>query len=425
MLAQATAGDGDVSGLIASTASPQGAAAILEVPESADLIRGIGNGAEVFLVNAEGDVTAGRFDGDGSGLTNLPDLWVDETGDTLTGTLTLDPTSGFALITGAGDHVDLGGELYRNGAPFLHAGGIDNTALGSGALSSNTGSDNTALGDDALRNNTSGYGNTATGSGALRNNTNGHGNTAHGDYALFFNTSGLYGTAVGHWALRGNTTAIGNTAVGESAMVANTTGETNTAVGWGALRNNTTGFGNVALGAGAGANTVGSNNIVIGNAGVAESNRIRIGTPGSHTATFIAGIRSITTGQANAVPVLIDSNGQLGTINSSRRFKEDIRELGETSQRLFELRPVAFRYRRAVQAGERPVEYGLIAEEVAEVFPELVVRDELGRPETVRYHALVPLLLNELQRQQREIEAQESRHEEQRRVLERHIDGAH
>jgi hypothetical protein len=174
----------------------------------------------------------------------------------------------------------------------------------------------------------------------------------------------------------------------------------NTACGFKALNTNTTGQRNIALGQQAGLNlTTGNDNITIGNVGVAaEAATIRMGTAGTHTRAFIAGIRGVTTGVANAIPVLIDSNGQLGTISSSRRFKEEIRAMGDATERLLALRPVTFRYKPEVQAGERPLEYGLIAEEVAEVFPELVVFDEEGKPFTVKYHLLSSMLLNELQR---------------------------
>jgi hypothetical protein len=130
----------------------------------------------------------------------------------------------------------------------------------------------------------------------------------------------------------------------------------------------------------------------------AESATIRMGTSGTHARAFLAGIRGVTTGVADAIPVLIDSAGQLGTVSSSRRFKEEIRDMGEATERLLQLRPVLFRYKPEVQSGARPLEYGLIAEEVAEIFPELVVHDEEGKPFTVKYHLLSSMLLNELQR---------------------------
>jgi hypothetical protein len=136
---------------------------------------------------------------------------------------------------------------------------------------------------------------------------------------------------------------------------------------------------------------------------------MRIGST-LHTRSFIAGIRGITTGNANAIPVLIDSAGQLGTVSSSRRFKEEIRDMGALTERLLELRPVVFRYKPEVQSGERPLEYGLIAEEVAEIFPDLVVYDEEGQPFTVKYHLMSSMLLNELKKQHERLERQEGAH---------------
>ncbi len=173
----------------------------------------------------------------------------------------------------------------------------------------------------------------------------------------------------------------------------------NTALGSQALTN-TTGGGNIGIGNFGGYNlTTGGDNIDIGHQGVAgESGTIRIGTPPNHTKAFVAGIRGVTTGVANAINVVIDSNGQLGTISSSRRYKEDIADMGEASERLRALRPVTFRYKTPYADGGKPIQYGLIAEEVAEVFPELAVRNAEGQPETVKYQDLTPLLLNEVQK---------------------------
>ena len=179
------------------------------------------------------------------------------------------------------------------------------------------------------------------------------------------------------------TNAINNTALGSNALAVNTTGANNTAVGKDA--------GNLL--------TTGSNNIDIGHVGAAaEAATIRIGTAATQTKAFVAGIRGITTGSNNAVAVLIDSNGQLGTVSSSRRYKEDIADMGGASARLQALRPVTFRYKQPYANGEKPVQYGLIAEEVAEAFPELAVFNAEGQPETVKYQDLTPLLLNEVQK---------------------------
>jgi hypothetical protein len=134
-----------------------------------------------------------------------------------------------------------------------------------------------------------------------------------------------------------------------------------------------------------------------------------LGRVGTQTTTFIAGVRGAVTGVANAIPVVIDSNGQLGTVSSSIRFKEDIHDMADASRRLLELRPVTFRYTHEYIDGAKPLQYGLIAEEVAEVFPELAVRDANGRVETVHYETLNLLLVNEVQKQQQRIEALEQK----------------
>jgi hypothetical protein len=189
------------------------------------------------------------------------------------------------------------------------------------------------------------------------------------------------------------------------AMLSDTSGQNNVAVGNNALSTNTTGNDNIAVGNFAGTLITGSSNIDIGHQGVAaESNAIRIGTPGTHMNTFIAGINGTTA--TGGSQVLIDSTGHLGTFSSSRRYKEDIRDIGEVSDRLMDLEPVQFRYRQPASDGSKPLQYGLIAEDVANVFPELVVRDGNGRIESVQYHQLPALLLNELQKEHRTIAEQ-------------------
>ncbi len=286
--------------------------------------------------------------------------------------------------------------------------GSSNTATGYRALHHNTtGSGNTASGYEALFKNTFGVRNTATGLGALSANTTGSLNTASGSDALGANTTGPNNTATGHQALHSNTTGGTNTAIGGSALQDNTTGNQNTAIGSSALLV-TTGNRNTALGSNAGLFlTTGSDNIMIGSNGQpADSDTIRIGHQGTQTKTFIAGIRGVTTVNANAIPVLIDGTGQLGTISSSRRFKKDIAEMADATERLLELRPVVFRYKQEQtdSSGAVPMEYGLIAEEVADVFPDLVVYDEEGLPLTVKYHLLSSMLLNEFKKQAHELE---------------------
>jgi hypothetical protein len=248
------------------------------------------------------------------------------------------------------------------------------------------------------------FGNTAVGTGALVASTSGTANTAVGLFALTHNTAGYGNTALGDGALGANTTGLQNTAVGVTALGASSTSDGNTAIGIYALRFSTGNF-NIAFGASAGAGvTTGSSNIHIGNGGLStDDHTIRVGVQGTHTATFIAGISGATTSGGSAV--FVNSAGQLGTLTSSARFKEAVAPLGETSRGLLRLRPVQFRYKPEYDDGSRLIQYGLIAEEVAQVFPELVLYGPSGEVETVRYHLLAPLILNELQRQERELAA--------------------
>ena len=295
-----------------------------------------------------------------------------------------------------------------------------NTALGDSALGSTTltGTNNTALGASALLNNTTGNGNTALGDSALTSNTMGNTNTAQGAGALFSNTTGSDNTALGFTALSSNTTGGNNTALGVSALFDNTTGNGNVAIGIGAGDNVTTGDSNIAIGFQAGENvTAGSSNIHIGNVGDA------LDTPNSSASAPWASKRAPSSPGSSArsrgrwIPVLVNNFGQLGTASSSRRVKDEIRGMDEASAGLGKLRPVVFRYKAELANGPRPLEYGLIAEEVAEIYPELVVLDKDGQPSGVRYHALPAMLLNELQRQQRVIETQAAQAREQARLI--------
>jgi hypothetical protein len=236
--------------------------------------------------------------------------------------------------------------------------------------------------------------NTFLGDGALTGNTTGGGNTAIGLAALQFNTTGFYNTATGDEALFLNGIGTGNTANGTGALQLNQSGDNNTAIGFQALYGNTSGSSNIALGVDAGEKIVtGSNNIDIGNVGdLGESGAIRIGTMRAQTKTFIAGIngRTVPTG----VPVIIDTTGHLGTTTSSARFKEAIEPMNKASEAILALHPVTFRYKKELD----PVgvaQFGLVAEEVEKVNPDLVARDEQGKPYTVRYEAVSAMLLNE------------------------------
>lgn len=295
--------------------------------------------------------------------------------------------------------------------------GIDNTAAGYQALYYNTtGNYNAAFGNSALYSNETGIWNTAAGTSALASNTTGSYNTASGSQALQVNSTGSYNTATGSLALfasSGNdNTATGfealeenlsgsfNTASGYRALYRNSTGNNNTATGIAALKSNTTGSYNIAVGNDAGLNvTTGSHNIEIGNEGTtSDNNMIKIGTEGTQAETFIAGIYSNTA--VSGLAVVVGSNGELGAVSSSERFKTAIAPMGSNTSKLLQLRPVTFRYKADAQGTPR---YGLIAEEVAKVYPELVVRDRNGRIDGVRYDELSPMLLNEVQKQAAEI----------------------
>ena len=351
-------------------------------------------------------------------------------------------------------------------ALFSNLYSSDNTANGYEALySSTSGFQNTATGSQALYANTGGYYNTADGYEALYANTNGAGNTADGYGALFYNGNGNNNTAVGYSALEnhvgGGNTAVGslafstqndvgkamnnNTAIGASTLVYLTNGDNNTALGWSAMgnytgsgntavgmnafggeadvngyaMNNNTAIGinaldslvqgnaNIALGNGAGHNVgYGTNNIEIGNAGAtSDDNTIKLGAQGTQTTTYIAGIWGVTLPGTAGTPVYIDSSGQLGTATSSERFKEDIQSMAGASEAIYGLRPVRFKYKAAIDPKGGP-EFGLIAEEVAQADPNLVVRDAQGEIYTVRYEAVNAMLLNEFLKEHRKVEEQ-------------------
>jgi len=287
-------------------------------------------------------------------------------------------------------------------ALYANTTGSYNTAAGAFALNANTSADyNTAFGINSLGSNTTGSYNTASGVQALFSNTTGGYNTASGYGALYSNSSADYNTASGYGALYSNN-GNSNTATGYEALYANASGTQNTATGLHALAANTTGSNNIAEGYHGGYNlTTGSNNIDIGSPGVkAESGVIRIGTvtgtTSTQSATYVAGIYGVKTATAGTA-VFIDSSGQLGTVSSSIRYKEDVQPIADASERLMKLRPVKFRYKKADASGAKPIQYGLIAEEVAKVYPELVVRDATtGRIDGVRYDELAPMLLNEI-----------------------------
>jgi hypothetical protein len=313
-------------------------------------------------------------------------------------------------------------------ALFSLTTGTENTALGFQALYSDTdGSLNTATGRFALLTNTEGSENTAVGASALKLNTTGSQNVALGRSALFNNTTGSFNNALGYNAMSSNTSGYENDAIGDCGLMANTTGHDNQSLGEGALINNTSGNYNVAAGSFALATnttgelnvglgfeagdpslevTTGNNNIDIANHGVAgESNTIRIGRPvavtavgpvaftlPAHTATYIAGIYNTTI--ANGLVVKVNSKGHLGTVGSSERFKDAIKPMDKTSESILALKPVTFRYKHELDPEGVP-QFGLIAEQVEKVNPDLVARDEQGKVYSVRYEAVNAMLLNE------------------------------
>jgi len=288
-------------------------------------------------------------------------------------------------------------------ALYYNTIGCYNTVNGFQALISNTtGSYNTATGSFALYSNQTADSNAATGYNSMYTNTTGYYNTANGCLALYSNTTGYSNVAIGHSASFNSTTGLFNSTLGSGALYSNRTGGGNTACGFQALYN-ATGASNIALGCNAGSSiTSGSNNIDIGNFGAAgDSGILRIGSDDQSQA-YIGGITGVgVTGAA----VYVNTNGQLGILKSSQRFKFDIHSIGASSDKLMDLRPVTFRYREAAEDGTHPLQYGLIAEEVAKVYPDLVQYDKQGKPFTIYYHLLTPMMLNELQKAHQEIAA--------------------
>ena len=316
-------------------------------------------------------------------------------------------------------------------------GGLENTALGYQALYSNPdngGAGNTAVGRSAMHNNTTGGGNVAVGSDALYDNTTATTNVGVGSNALIANTTGNGNVAVGATALQAHAISIGNTAVGFGVMSIGSTGNNNTAVGNVAMAfatgsdntgvgdgamNGATGSDNIAIGRSAGLNlagdsnivigqyggqniTNGANNIDIGNQGAAhDANIIRLGDTAVQRKTFIAGISG--TAVANGVAVMVTNKGQLGVATSSARFKDDIKPMDKASEAILALKPVTFRYKQELDPKGIP-QFGLVAEQVEKVNPDLVARDEEGKPYTVRYEAVNAMLLNEFLKEHRTVQ---------------------
>jgi len=314
----------------------------------------------------------------------------------------------FSLTSGI-DNTAVGFE-----ALFHNTTGFENTATGVNALITNaTGSFNTATGVNTLFRNTTGFENTATGVNALITNTTGSFNTATGVNTLFRNTTGFQNTASGWEALFANTSGFHNTADGFQALLSTTTGNHNTANGDSALESNTSGNDNTADGAHSlTSNTIGSGNTVLGfNAGnsvTTANNVICIGenVAGANVSNscFIGNIFGATS--AGGIAVFIDSSGRLGTTTSSRRFKEAIKSMDQMSELVFALKPVTFHYKKEIDPAGTS-QFGLVAEDVEKVSPDLVVRDNEGKPYSVRYEAVNAMLLNEFLKEHRKVEQQQ------------------
>jgi len=346
------------------------------------------------------------------------------TGNTALGWRSLFSNTDASFSTGVG-----AGALVLNN-------GSSNTAVGTVALLLNTtGGENVAVGTDSLVNNDSGSSNNAVGAFALFNNIDGLSNNAFGDSALFANIHannntaigdfalsnndntglglGSYNTAVGASALFFNTDGTSDTAVGSGALSSNTTGNGNTADGLNAIPNNTTGNFNTAIGAGALIDNNGDSNTALGYlAGrnvTTANNVICIGIDGNNVSNscYIGQIFDATS--ANGVAVLINSNGRLGTMTSSARFKEDINPMNHASDALYALKPITFRYKKQVDPeGTSAMQFGLVAEDVERVNPDLVVRDKEGKPYSVRYEQVNAMLLNEFLKEHRKVEELEA-----------------
>jgi hypothetical protein len=278
--------------------------------------------------------------------------------------------------------------------------GNENTALGQSALVNNTGSGNTAVGYQALQDNTFGGTNTAIGESALNNNVNGYGNTAIGADALSSNVNLYDNTAIGAGALQNDTGGWQNTATGSNALNADTSGKRNTATGSGALQNNVSGDHNAAIGYEALANSTGPGNVAVGSeAGAA----LTTGNGNVCLGAFVRGvagesnttrIRNVYSSVASDRAVYVTSDNKIGTLVSSRRFKEDIKPMDKASEAILALKPVSFRYKKDIESNGS-IMFGLIAEDVEKADPDLVTRNEKGEAEAVRYDAVNAMLLNE------------------------------
>ena len=301
-----------------------------------------------------------------------------------------------------------GGDNTATGTDALYSNtdASFNTATGFQALKNNTAGNNTATGADALLFNTTGVGNTAHGNNALRNNIDGTLNTANGVQGLLNNTHGTLNTSTGAATLITNTTGSSNTADGVNALFS-TNGDNNTAVGKGALGASTTGNNNTALGFGAGSGVTAASNVICIGANVAGND--------VDNSCYIGNIFGDTSSGGTAV--FVNTNGRLGTTTSSRRFKDSIKPMDQASEALFALKPVAFRYKKEIDPAGTS-QFGLVAEDVEAVNPDLVVRDKDGKAYSVRYEQVNAMLLNEFLKAHRKIQEQEATMTQLRKEME-------
>ena len=383
-----------------------------------------GAGSTYYIQNGTTQQPTSNFNISGSGAANS---FSSLTNYQLSGAVILSTGSPFGVyanlfvgsLAGASNTINQGifNTFVGEYAGYSNTGGQANTFSGYQAGYSNTtGSLNAFVGTWAGYQNTTGSQNVFTGY-AGSSNTTGSYNVFSGARAGYSNTTGSYNTFSGYQAGYSNTgdnlgqnDGSTNSFYGAYAGYSNTLGQQNTFSGYQAGYSNTTGSNNTFLGNAAGIGIVtGNNDVYIANLGFTESNTIRIGGDtgyGPQTAAYIAGIYGANIGSGTTV--YVNSNGQLGTSTSSRRFKEQIHDMGDSTNGLMKLRPVTYLYKPEYDKGPRTLQYGLIAEEVAEVYPDLVVYEPDGQPYTVKYQYLAPMLLNELQKQQAVIEKQQA-----------------
>ena len=296
------------------------------------------------------------------------------------------------LTTGAGN-TGLGFD-----ALFSNIDKSFNTAVGAAALALNNGDFNTAVGAAALLLNTSGNANTAIGAEALLNNIIGYGNIAVGVQALYNHQGGPYNNAFGGGALWSDQGGQSNNAFGYQALYFNVNGVNNTAMGDSALHQSTGNY-NTAIGFGAGQNlATGTGNVYIGPDMWGVSNEA------NHTYIRNINTTNVSGGSTDYVTVDI-TTGLLGHLTSSRRYKDEIKPMEKSSEALYRLKPVSYHYKKEIDPSQSPA-FGLIAEDVAEVSPNLVARNSQGQPESIHYEMVNAMLLNEFLKEHRTVQAQ-------------------